>query len=157
MHFLSFFASFRPYVRQPDNHISYEFILLTQGPIRLNLAKIYWELMVLKNVVFLSRPFWNLKKKCFCLIPWKAVKGSWVARTGRNLDDNPGFQPMRSWANTYAQDCTVMYSISHILNMTSTVCTIWAAFHKNVSLRDFYIMTLVKTILHPLTLKQIKW
>ena len=25
---------------------------------------------------------------------------------GRNFDDYPGFQPFRSWANTYAQDCT---------------------------------------------------
>ena len=25
---------------------------------------------------------------------------------GRNFDDYPGFQPMRSWANTYAQDCS---------------------------------------------------
>ena len=24
---------------------------------------------------------------------------------GRNFDDYPGFQPFRSWANTYAQDC----------------------------------------------------
>ena len=23
----------------------------------------------------------------------------------RNFDDYPGFQPFRSWANTYAQDC----------------------------------------------------
>ena len=28
-----------------------------------------------------------------CLIPLKAVKGSWVARMGRNFDDCPGFQP----------------------------------------------------------------
>ena len=24
---------------------------------------------------------------------------------GRNFDDYPGFQPFRSWENTYAQDC----------------------------------------------------
>ena len=24
---------------------------------------------------------------------------------GQNFDDYPGFQPFRSWANTYAQDC----------------------------------------------------
>ena len=35
----------------------------------------------------------------------KAFKVSWVARMGRNFDDYSGFQPMRSWANTYAQDC----------------------------------------------------
>ena len=28
------------------------------------------------------------------------------ARMGRNFDDFPGFQPFRSWANTYAQDCS---------------------------------------------------
>ena len=26
---------------------------------------------------------------------------------GQNFDDYPGFQPFRSWANTYAQDCIV--------------------------------------------------
>ena len=26
---------------------------------------------------------------------------------GRNVDDYPGFQSMRSWVNTYAQDCTI--------------------------------------------------
>ena len=27
----------------------------------------------------------------------------------RNFDDYPGFQPFRSWANTYAQDCRDRY------------------------------------------------
>ena len=61
-----------------------------------------------QNEVFLSRPFWIFffeKKIFFCLIPWKIVKGSWIARMGQNFDDYPGFQPFRSWANTYAQDC----------------------------------------------------
>ena len=30
---------------------------------------------------------------------------------GRNFDDYPGFQPMRSWANTYAQDYICRYVI----------------------------------------------
>ena len=34
-----------------------QFILLTQGPILLNVFKKYWELTVLKNLVFLSWPF----------------------------------------------------------------------------------------------------
>ena len=53
----------------------------------------YWELTVLKF---------------FCLIPWKVVEGSWVARMG-HFDDYPGFQPMRSWANTYSQDCNQQF------------------------------------------------
>ena len=54
----------------------------------------------------MSRPFWiSFSKKKICLIPWKVVKGSWVARIGQNFDDYPSFQPMRSWAKTYAQDC----------------------------------------------------
>ena len=65
----------------------HQFILLTREPIPLNFAKKYWELTDWKNIGnFLSRPFW----KFFCLIPWKAVKGSWVARLGRNYDDYPG-------------------------------------------------------------------
>ena len=75
----------------------HQFILLTQGPIP-EISQKHFE-----NWVFWGQPFWNLKKKC--LIPWKAVKGSWVARMGQNFDDYLGFQPMRSWANTYVLDC----------------------------------------------------
>ena len=45
----------------------------------------------------------------FALSPWKSVKVSKLARIGRNFDDYPGFQPFRSWANTYAQDCTCLF------------------------------------------------
>ena len=38
---------------------------------------------------------------------------SWIARMGRNFDDYPGFQPFRSWANTYAQDCTYILNTVH--------------------------------------------
>ena len=33
-------------------------------------------------------------------------------KRSRNFDDYPGFQPMRSWANTYAQDCRL--STTHL-------------------------------------------
>ena len=59
--------------------------------------------------------FFRKKKIFFCLIPWKIVKGSWTARMGRNFDDFPGFQPFRSWANTYAQDCS-SFCQSFLLN-----------------------------------------
>ena len=46
----------------------------------------YWEVAVLKNSVFLSRPFWNfLFQIFFSSSPWKSVKVSWLARMGRNL------------------------------------------------------------------------
>ena len=32
-------------------------------------------------------------------------KASMCLEMGRNFDDYPGFQPMRSWINTYAKDC----------------------------------------------------
>ena len=35
--------------------------------------------------------FFQKKKFFFCLIPWKIVKGSWIARMGRKFDDYPGF------------------------------------------------------------------
>ena len=36
---------------------------------------------------------------------------------GRNFDDYPGFQPFRSWANTYAQDCIYRgYILYKLLN-----------------------------------------
>ena len=36
---------------------------------------------------------------------------------GRNFDDYPGFQPFRSWVNTYAQDCS---SYVHIMEYRCT-------------------------------------
>ena len=108
--FFVFFAGFRPYVGQPDTNIGWVTLMpftsinpTNPKPIPLNFAKKYWELTVLKNIVILT--FFFKKEKKNCLIPWKAVKGSWVARMGRKFDDYPGFQPMRFWANTYAQDC----------------------------------------------------
>ena len=46
---------------------SYHSILLTQGPIWEIFAKKFWELAILKNELFLSRPFWIF----FCFIPMK--------------------------------------------------------------------------------------
>ena len=64
--------------------------------------------------------FFSKKKIFFCLIPWKIVKGSWIARMGQNFDDYPGFQPFRSWANTYAQDC-IWYLGHPALKLTSRI------------------------------------
>ena len=69
-------------------------ILLTKGPIYKNFEKKYWELVELKNSVFLSRPFLFLfsKKNIFASSPWKSVKVSWAARMDWNFDDFPDFQ-----------------------------------------------------------------
>ena len=53
---------------------SHHSILLTQGPIWEIFAKKFWELAILKNELFLSRPFWiffSKKKIFFCFIPMK--------------------------------------------------------------------------------------
>ena len=63
--------------------------------------------------------FFSTKKFFFCFIPWKVVKASWIARMGRNFDYYSGFQPFRTWANTYAQDCTGK-SFSEALILAST-------------------------------------
>ena len=58
-------------------------------PIHEIFTKKYWELEILKNVVFLSRPFWIFifkKKHFFAFFPWKQVKFYWLARTGQNFD-----------------------------------------------------------------------
>ena len=100
--FFVFFACFRPYIQPSDVHIGWATLMPFPSiyPTHPEIfSKKYWELTVLKLI--LSRPFWIF----FSFIQWKAVKFSWVARMGRNFDNYPGFQPMRSWANTYAQDC----------------------------------------------------
>ena len=56
--------------RCPSHHS----ILLTQGRIWEIFAKKFWELAILKNELFLSRPFWiffSKKKFFFCFIPMK--------------------------------------------------------------------------------------
>ena len=53
---------------------SHQSILLTQGPIHKIFTKKYWELAILKNVVFLSQPNWIFFFKkifFFCFIPIK--------------------------------------------------------------------------------------
>ena len=98
---------------EPNQCPSHQSILLTQEPIPLNLAKwFFFESAILD--------FFFKKKFFFCLIPWKVVKGSWIARIGRNFDDYPGFHPFRSWANTYAQDCTV-YCLTFQTNLNHLV------------------------------------
>ena len=37
----------------------------------------------------------------------------WLVRISQNFDDYPGLQLMRSWANTYAQDCNLVFSHCH--------------------------------------------
>ena len=45
---------------------------------------------------------------------------------GRNFDDYPRFQPFRSWANTYAQDCKsltkILNRLMYMLCMSQYVC-----------------------------------
>ena len=53
---------------------SHHSILLTQGRIWEIFTKNFWELAILKNELFLSRPFWiflSKKKIFFCFIPMK--------------------------------------------------------------------------------------
>ena len=77
-----------------------------------SIHKIFWRKsyrLVLRSVIGISKTNWceghqfgsTTSAKLYSS-PWKAV--SWVAMMGRNLDDYSGFQPIRSWPNTYAQD-----------------------------------------------------
>ena len=59
---------------KPHRCPSQQSILLTQRPIQKFFKKKYWELAILKNVIFLSRPFWiffSKKMFFFCFIPIK--------------------------------------------------------------------------------------
>ena len=63
--------------------------------------KIFWELVILKNVVFLSRPFWifffRKKKIFFAFFPWKQVKVYWLARMGQNFDQGTNVSLPFAW------------------------------------------------------------
>ena len=56
---------------------SHHSILLTQGRIWEIFAKNFWELAILKNELFLSRPFWIFFRKknfFFASFPWKSAQ-----------------------------------------------------------------------------------
>ena len=73
---------------------------IQQSPLRWNLTQHLGRYFSITSSMLYSPVHYF-----FCIIPWSAVKDFWVARMGQNFDDYPGFQPMRSWANNYAQDC----------------------------------------------------
>ena len=109
MHFLCFYAIFglmsaslTAKLVEPNQCPSHQSILLTQGPIPLNLAKKYWELTVWQNEVFLSWPFWifffEKKNFFFALFPWKSAQIYMVEWMGWNFDVFPGFQKIPCYA-----------------------------------------------------------
>ena len=80
---------------KPHQCPSHQSILLTQEPICEIFAKKFWELAILKNELFLSRPFWiffSKKKKIFAWSPWKFVTNYVIEWMGLNFDVFPGFQ-----------------------------------------------------------------
>ena len=74
---------------------SHHSILLTQGPIWEIFAKKFWELAILKNELFLSRPFWIFFSKknnfFFASFPWKLAQIYMVEWIGRNFNVFSGF------------------------------------------------------------------
>ena len=96
---------------EPHQCPSHQPILLTQGPICESFAKIFWELAILKNVVFLSRPFWILffkKKKKICFFPIKTCQSLLVSKDGSK------FWSSQSW--------------QHILHLSVK----WGSYHMHV-------------------------
>ena len=82
-------------------YLSHHSILLTQGSIWEIFVKKFWELAILKNELFLSRPFWiffSKKKKKIASFPWKSAQIYMVEWMGRNFDLFPGFQKIPCYA-----------------------------------------------------------
>ena len=48
---------------------------------------------------------------------------------GRNFDDYPVYQPKRSWANTYAQDCMYISFKIQLLLKSNFACIVCAQLH----------------------------
>ena len=92
MHLFVFLGHFWAYVWQPHDHIgwatSMPFASINSTNPRTNpwnFHKKYWELAILKNSVFLSRPFWfffSEKKYFFASSPWKSVTNYVLERMG---------------------------------------------------------------------------
>jgi hypothetical protein len=76
---------------------------MTQGPILEIFVKKKLRIDGFEKLSFFESA---ILEKNILLHPMKSSQSFLVVRMGRNFDDNPGFQPMRSWVNTYAQNCT---------------------------------------------------
>ena len=81
--FFVFLGPFRAYVGQPQGHIgepyqwaSHHLILLTQRPIHEIFAKKFWELTILENKHFFSRPFRKQKQTLLhSHVKWPKILG----------------------------------------------------------------------------------
>ena len=80
-----FLGHFWAYVGQPHGHIGWATSINSTYPIHEIFIKKFWELAILKNVVFFSRSFWSFffwKKNVFS----HDNKSNWLARMGQNFD-----------------------------------------------------------------------
>ena len=94
---------------EPHQCPSHQPILLTQGPICESFAKIFWELAILKNVVFLSRPFWILffkkKKIFFCFFLIKTSQSLLVSKDGSKFWSSQMWQHFLTQTKHFDREC----------------------------------------------------
>ena len=85
-----------------------------------NFHKKYWELAILKNDLFLSRPFWFF----FASFSWKQVKVYLLARMGQNFDVYSSFQPKITTPKHFSRQCTYIFFRSFVAlsNIETYLC-----------------------------------
>ena len=94
---------------EPHQCPSHQPILLTQGPICESFAKFFWELAILKNIVFLSRPFWILffkKKIFFCFFPIKTCQSLLVSKDRSKFWSSQMRQHFLTQTKHFDRECT---------------------------------------------------
>ena len=116
-------------------------ILLTQGPIWEIFAKKFWELAILKNELFLSRPFWIFffeKKIFFCFIPMKISPNLYGRMDGSKFWCFPWF-PENSLL------CVILRYTVYVLGRLHSICVLstkiglhrWELINKTLLNDDF--------------------
>ena len=83
-------------------HFSKLPILLTQGPIHEIFTKKFWELAILKNALFLSRPFWIF----FCFFPMKISQSLLVSKDGSKFWSSQMWQHFLTHTKHSWGECT---------------------------------------------------
>ena len=116
--FFVFFVCFRPYVGQPDDqicrvsHINALSINLSYWPkdqiLKFSRNNMYRELAVLKNLIFLSRPFWFFfthphENQSQIMTMWYL---EWL---GLYFFDYDGLQPKITPPKHFSRQCTYIF------------------------------------------------
>ena len=96
-----FLGCFGTYAALPQNHKDWAMSMLVPSINPTNPRTYLWNFCKKCWVGHFWPFFTNFFFKFFFSSTWKSVKGSWILRMGRNVDEYPGFQPKNQPPQTF--------------------------------------------------------